>query len=197
MERDFFVHATAEVPSEPCIGAGTRIWHQAQVMTGASIGADCTLGKGVFVGTGSSIGRLVKLGNYANVFGATLEDEVFVGPNACLLEDPHPRATTPDGVRKGPGDFVARPVTVRHGATIGAAAVLLPGVTIGRFALIAAGAVVHRDVPHHALVVGNPARQVGYVCRCGQRLNEDLDCACGRHYHLDQEGALIAAEHDQ
>ena len=134
-------------------------------------------------------GWLVKLGNYANVFGALLEDEVFVGPLACLLEDPNPRATTPDGARKGPGDFVARPVTVRLGASIGASAVILPGVTIGRFAMVAAGAVVHRHVPDYALMVGNPARQVGYACRCGQRLDEDLACACGRRYRLDAGGA--------
>jgi UDP-2-acetamido-3-amino-2,3-dideoxy-glucuronate N-acetyltransferase len=193
MEASYFVHPTAEVPEQPRIGAGTRIWHQAQVLDGAVIGEDCTLGKGAFVGAGARIGRLVKLGNYANVFGATVEDEAFIGPMACILEDRNPRATNPDGTRQGPGDFVPAPATIRRGATIGAAAVILPGVIIGRYALIAAGAIVHRDVPDHAIMAGNPARQVGYACLCGQTLDERFSCSCGRRYNLTG-GILTAAD---
>jgi acetyltransferase-like isoleucine patch superfamily enzyme len=194
MERQFFVHPTAEVPADPDIGPGTRIWHQAQVLAGATIGSDCTLGKGVFVGAGARIGHLVKLGNYANIFGATLEDETFVGPMACILEDRYPRATNPDGTRKGPGDFRVAPATIRRGATLGAAAVVLPGVVVGPYALIAAGAVVHKDVPAHAMMAGNPARQIGYACRCGQVLDERFSCGCGRRYILTEEGLTDAPD---
>lgn len=193
MRTSYFVHPTAEVPEHPAIGAGTRIWHQAQILDGAIVGENCTLGKGVFVGAGTRIGHLVKLGNYANVFGATVEDGAFIGPMACILEDRNPRATNPDGTRKGPGDFVAAPATIRHGASIGASAVILPGVVVGRYAMVAAGAIVHRDVPDHAIMAGNPARQVGYACLCGQALDELFSCSCGRRYNLTG-GMLVIAE---
>lgn len=188
MTDEIMIHATAEVFDTAAVGAGTRIWHQAQVLSGAMIGCNCTLGKGAFVGTGSRIGDLTKLGNYASVFGATIEAEVFIGPQACLLEDQYPRATNLNGTRKGPGDFSTAPVTIRRGATVGAAAVVLPGVTVGSYAMIAAGAIVHKDVPSQAMVAGNPARQIGYVCRCGQGLDQQLACACGQRY------ALLAGE---
>jgi UDP-2-acetamido-3-amino-2,3-dideoxy-glucuronate N-acetyltransferase len=194
MDDRFFVHPTAEIPERPAIGAGTRIWHQAQVLDGAVIGENCTLGKGVFVGAGARIGQLVKLGNYANVFGATIEDEAFIGPMACILEDSNPRATNLDGTRKGPGDFIPAPATIRRGASIGATAVILPGVVIGRYAMIAAGAIVHKDVPDHAIMAGNPARQVGYACPCGRTLDEHFGCPCGRRYSLT--GGTLTAKVD-
>ncbi|MGH4001318.1 MAG: phosphopantetheine-binding protein, partial [Pseudonocardiaceae bacterium] len=100
------------------VGAGSRLWHQAQIAAGATVGRNCTLGKGAFVGAGSSIGDLVKIGNYACVFGARIADEVMICPGALLLEDPAPRATTADGRRKESGEFTRRPVTIGHGATI-------------------------------------------------------------------------------
>ncbi len=187
------VHPTADVGPNAVLGEGTDVWHAAQVMDGAEIGARCTLGKGSFVGTGARIGDDVKLGNYANVFGATVEDAAFIGPHACLLEDPSPRSLNPDGTRQGPGDFRRLPVTVRHGASIGAGALLLPGVTVGAYALVAAGSVVHRDVAAHALVGGNPARALGLVCRCGERLDDASRCvACGLGYTEGPDGIVLA-----
>ncbi|MER5358557.1 phosphopantetheine-binding protein [Streptomyces sp. NPDC002785] len=174
-------------------GEGTRLWHQAQIADGAVVGASCTLGKGSFVGSGSTIGDHVKIGNYAGVFGASVADEAMICPGVLLLEDPAPRATTPDGQRKGPDDWTRRPVTINTGATIGAGAVIAPGVTVGAHALVALGAVVLRDVPAYGLVIGNPARQVGWVCRCGHTLDPSLRCTtCWRAYRRD--GDELAAE---
>ncbi len=158
-------------------GPGTRLWHQAQIAAGATVGRDCTLGKGAYVGASSSIGDLVKIGNYACVFGARTADAVMICPGALLLEDPAPRATTTDGRRKESSEFTRRPVTIGHGATIGAGAVIAPGATIGPHALVALGAVVVRDVAAHALVAGNPARHCGWVCRCGHALDDQLRCS--------------------
>ncbi|MEV5204507.1 phosphopantetheine-binding protein [Streptomyces sp. NPDC053720] len=176
------------------VGEGTRLWHQSQIAGGAVVGAGCTLGKGSFIGAGSTIGDRVKIGNYAGVFGADVGDEAMICPGALVLEDPAPRATTPDGQRKSPEDWTRHPVTIAAGATIGAAAVIAPGVSVGPHALVALGAVVMRDVPAHGLVIGNPARQVGWVCRCGHTLDAALRCTtCPRTYRRD--GDELAAEH--
>jgi acetyltransferase-like isoleucine patch superfamily enzyme len=184
-----FIHPTADVGEGAQVGAGSHVWHAAQLMPGARVGAECTLGKGVFVDRDVVIGDRVKLGNYACVFGGTVEDEVFIGPHAVLIQDPAPRATNPDGTRKAVGDYRTLPPTVRHGASIGAHAVLMPGVSVGAWSMVAAGSVVNRDVPPHTLVGGNPARPLGYVCRCGGRLDEALACgACGREHRQADEG---------
>jgi len=170
-------------------GPGTRLWHQAQVAAGATVGADCTIGKGAYVGAGAVIGDRVKIGNYASVFGATVEDEAMICPGAMLLEDPAPRATNPDRTRKGAADWTPRPVTVGRGATIGAGAVIAPGVAVGAQAMIAIGAVVTRDVAAHALVAGNPARPVGWACACGATLDAGLRCpSCGRAWEHGEQG---------
>ena len=184
-----YIHPSAEADPD-LIGAATKIWHEAQVMPGARVGARCTIGKSAFVGDGTVLGDDVKVGNHADVFGALVDDAAFLGPHSCLLEDPSPRSLTVDGTRRGPGDFTRRPVRVGTGASIGAAAVVLPGVTIGEHALVGAGAVVHRDVDAHAVVTGNPARQVGWVCRCGDRLDDEHRCACGLSYSPGPAGLL-------
>ena len=182
------IHATAEVSAQSVIGDGTTIWMDAQVREGARIGRDCVLAKGVYVDFGVTIGDRCKLENYACVFNpAVLEDGVFLGPGVILTNDRVPRAVNPDGTRKGPDDWNALPVRLGTGAAVGAGSVLLPGVTIGPWALVGAGSVVRADVPAHALVVGNPARLVGYVCACGARLEGDavdaLQCAaCDARY---------------
>ena len=186
-----FVHPTAEVDGAE-VGEDSKVWHQAQLLAGASLGRECTVGKGAFLSSTASVGDLVKIGNYASIMGARVEDEAFIGPQAYLMEDAHPRATNADGTRRGPGQWEPRPVLVRRGATIGGGALVLPGVVVGEWAMIAAGAVVHKDVPAYGLVAGNPGRQVGWACGCGQTLGAELTCVCGRGYVLHQ-GELAPA----
>jgi UDP-2-acetamido-3-amino-2,3-dideoxy-glucuronate N-acetyltransferase len=165
------IHSTAEVSSEAQIGSGTRIWHLVQIREGVTIGQNCIIGKDVYIDFDVKIGNNVKIQNSALVYhGATIEDGVFVGPQACLTNDRNPRAITVDGRLKGNDDWVVGPILVKFGASLGAGSLILPNVTVGRFALIGAGAVVSRDVPDHGLVVGNPAHLVGYVCHCGGKM---------------------------
>ncbi|MBI4213717.1 MAG: N-acetyltransferase [Chloroflexi bacterium] len=165
------IHPSAEVSPDAKIGEGTRIWHFAQVREGATIGANCVLGKDVYVDFGVIIGSNVKIENGASIFhGSVLEDGVFVGPHACLTNDRSPRAINPDGTLKRGEDWSISPIRVCYGASIGAGAVVLPGITIGRFSLIGAGAVVTHDVGDHEVVVGNPARVIGLVCPAAHRL---------------------------
>jgi len=167
-----YIHPTAEVAPEAQIGAGTRIWRQAHIREHAVIGESCNIGKGVYIETRVKIGSRVKIQNHVSIFeGVTLEDGVFVGPHVCFTNDLHPRAITPDGNLKTAGDWQITPTLVRYGASIGAGAVIVCGITVGAFALVGAGAIVTKDVPPHALVLGNPARLHGYVCRCAHRLS--------------------------
>jgi acetyltransferase-like isoleucine patch superfamily enzyme len=167
------IHDTAEVSDQAQIGEATRIWHHAQIRENARIGNNCIIGKGVYVDHDVIIGDNVKIQNGAFVYhGVTLEDGVFIGPGACLTNDKYPRAILPSGELKGVDDWQVEPSTIRRGASVGARAVVLPGIVVGRFAMVAAGAVVTRDVPDHGLVQGNPARLVGFVCACGRRLTE-------------------------
>ena len=159
-----FVHPTADVSPQATVGPGTRIWQQAQVREGAVIGKGCILGKGAYVDKDVRIGDHCKLQNGVSVFrGFTLESGVFLGPGVMLLNDKHPRAINPDGSLKTDGDWVASEGIVEYGAAIGGGAVVLPGIRIGRWAMVGAGAVVTRDVPERGIVVGNPARLRGFV----------------------------------
>jgi UDP-2-acetamido-3-amino-2,3-dideoxy-glucuronate N-acetyltransferase len=168
-----FVHPSADVSPRVTIGPGTRIWHQAQVREGAHVGAHCIVGKGAYVDFDVVIGDNVKIQNGVYVYhGVTVEDGVFLGPGVILTNDKLPRAINPDGTLKTDDDWEVSSIVIRRGASIGAGAVVLPGVTVGEFALVGAGAVVTRDVPAQGLVYGNPARLHGYVCRCGRTLNE-------------------------
>lgn len=173
IEPDVSIHPTADVSPEASVGARTRIWRQVHVREGATIGQSCTIGKGVYVDVQVRIGSNVKIQNHASIFtGVTLEDGVFVGPHVCFTNDLFPRAITRDGRLKDADDWVVTPTLVRYGASLGAGAVIRCGVTIGEFALVGAGAVVTRDVRPHALVLGNPARQRGYVCHCARPLRD-------------------------
>jgi acetyltransferase-like isoleucine patch superfamily enzyme len=166
-----FIHSTAEVSPKATIGHGTKIWHQAQIREDVHIGSNCIIGKGVYVDFGVSIGANSKLQNGVYVYhGATVEDGVFLGPGVILTNDKSPRAINPDGALKSDADWQISPIHIKRGASLGAGSIVLPGVTIGEFAMIGAGAVVTRDVPPHGLVYGNPGRLRGYVCRCGQLL---------------------------
>lgn len=173
MQKNARIHPTAEVSPQAEIGAKSMIWHQAQVREGARLGCNCIVGKGAYIDFDVQIGDNVKVQNGVAIYhGATIEDGVFLGPYACLTNDKLPRAVNPDGSLKGADDWVASPILVCEGAAIGARAVVLPGVTIGRWAMVGAGAVVTRDVPDYGLVWGNPARLRGFVCPCGERLRD-------------------------
>jgi acetyltransferase-like isoleucine patch superfamily enzyme len=184
------IHRTADVSPDARIGPGTRVWHEAQVREGAVIGAGCNVGKGVYIDRDVVIGDRVKIQNRASLYrGLTIEDGVYIGPHVSFANDRYPRAVNPDGSPQSDADWQLVPTLVREGASIGAGAVILPGVTIGRWAMVGAGAVVTHDVPDHALVVGNPARAAGYACVCGRRLDQEADgwrCpACGRTYQFE------------
>ena len=183
------IHPTAEVEAGAQIGPHTRIWHHAHIRAGAVIGADCNLGHSVYVDSGAVVGNNVKLQNRVSIYrGVTLEDGVFVGPHVSFTNDKYPRSITSEGQLIDDDDWTPVATLVRYGASIGAGAIILPGVTIGRWAMVGAAALVTDDVPDHGLVLGNPARLAGYVCRCGRRLAWDADgwcCAiCGLCYDL-------------
>ena len=165
------IHPTAVVEDGADIGGGARVWHFVHVRAGAHVGARTILGKSVYVDRDVSIGNDCKIQNSVSVYaGVTLEDEVFVGPSAVFTNDPHPRAST--------SAWEVVPTLVRRGASIGANATILCGVTIGAYAMVGAGAVVTSDVEPHRLVVGAPARPVGWVCRCGHRVPAGPGSSC-------------------
>ncbi len=168
---NFFVHEKAMCDTR-AVGEGTRIWAFAHVMEGASIGKGCNLGEGVYVEGGAYLGDGCTIKNGVSVWlKVTLEDEVFVGPNAVFTNDFIPRAF----IRRGEQSF--RPTLVKRGATIGANATIVCGVTIGRYALVGAGSVVTRDIPDFGLMTGNPGRLVGKVCYCGTKLDQKAFCS--------------------
>lgn len=166
--------ASADVDPTAQIGPGTSVWHLAQVRDGARIGSGCVIGRGAYIGSGVEMGDNCKVQNYALVYEpAVLEPGVFVGPAAVLTNDTYPRAVNPDGTLKSAHDWQAVGVTLREGSSVGARAVCVAPVTVGRWATVAAGAVVTRDVPDFALVAGVPARRIRWVGRAGVPL-EDL-----------------------
>jgi acetyltransferase-like isoleucine patch superfamily enzyme len=154
-------------------------------MDGARVGADCNICDHVFIEAGAIVGNRVTIKNAVLLWDKVIvEDDVFLGPNAVFTNDLLPRGA----LRKDRALFL--PTVIRRGATIGANATIVCGVTIGELAFVGAGAVVTADVPSHALVVGNPARRVGWACSCGGRIRQDLACPCGRRYEPDGRGGL-------
>jgi UDP-2-acetamido-3-amino-2,3-dideoxy-glucuronate N-acetyltransferase len=171
MDQNFFVHPSADVSPKAQIGEGTKIWQHCQVREGAVLGRNCILSKGVYIDADARVGNNVKIQNGISVYhGVTLEDGVFCGPHCVFTNDRQPRAIHADGTLKTSEDWLLSETLVKRGASIGAHATIVCGVTIGRWAMIGAGAVVTRDVPDHGLVYGNPARLHGYVCACGEKL---------------------------
>ena len=159
--RAYWTHPTAVLGRGTRVGAGTKIWHFCHLMPGARVGARCVLGQNVFVARGAQIGDGCRIQNNVSIYeGVTLEAEVFVGPSAVFTNVRNPRATVDRRAS-------IEPTVVRRGATIGANATIVCGVTIGESAFIAAGAVVTRDVPAHAIAAGSPARRTGWICHCG------------------------------
>ncbi|MDR2348297.1 MAG: acetyltransferase [Bifidobacteriaceae bacterium] len=172
----FFAAPSADVDQRATIGDGSKIWHLAQLREGAELGQDCVIGRGAYIGAGVHLGAGCKVQNYALVYEpADLADGVFIGPAAVLTNDTYPRAVNPDGSPKSGDDWEHVGVTIKRGASIGARAVCVAPVVIGQWAMVAAGAVVVKDVPDHALVVGAPARQIGWVGKSGRRLQPDGD----------------------
>jgi len=165
-EKKVFIHPTAIVEEGAIIGEGTRIWHFVHVRSGARIGRNCNIGKDVYIDVGVEIGNNVKIQNGVSVYrGVKIEDDVFIGPYAVFTNDLYPRAFN--------RDWKVVPTLVKKGASIGANATIVCGVTIGEYAMVAAGAVVTKDVPPHGLVMGNPARLKGFVCYCGRPLRDN------------------------
>ena len=183
MHTQNFVHETAVIDEEVEIGQGTKIWHFSHVLSGSRIGDGCNIGQNVVIGPDVTIGNGCKIQNNVSVFhGVTLEDGVFCGPSMVFTNVYNPRAE----LRKM--DQV-RPTLVKHGATIGANATILCGLTLGRYAFIGAGAVVTKNIPDYALIVGNPGKQIGWMCECGERLTDDLEClTCNKKYRKSDNG---------
>ncbi|MBD3164404.1 N-acetyltransferase [Candidatus Woesearchaeota archaeon] len=166
------IHSTAEVGKKAKIGKNTSIWNESQIRENACIGKNCIIGKNVYIDSGVKIGDCVKIQNNVSIYhGAAIEDGVFIGPHVCLTNDKNPRAVNPDLTLKKGDDWTVSETLIRKGASIGACSVILPGVTIGSFAMIGSGSVVTKDVPDFGLVYGNPAVLKGKVDKHGKIIN--------------------------
>ena len=181
---DFFVHESSYVDDGVKIGNGTKIWHFCHIQKGAQIGENCSLGQNVNVSNNVKIGNGCKLQNNVSVYeGVELQDFVFCGPSMVFTNDLTPRAKYPKG------SVGYKKTLLKTGATVGANATIVCGNTLGKWCMIASGAVVTKDVEDHALMAGVPARRIGWVCECGEVLKDDLTCSkCGRKYLKVEEG---------
>ncbi len=194
------VHSSSFVADSAQIGDGTQIWLYCQVRENVKIGTGCIFGKGVYVDSDVTIGNNVKIQNNVSVFaGVEIEDGVFVGPHVCFTNDKVPRAVNPDMSIKAADDWHITKTLVKAGAALGANSTIVCGVTIGKWAMVASGSVVTKNVPDHALVMGNPARIFAWVCACGKRVQIDDSlrrgyCVCGRKLLKETVGDGIGAD---
>ena len=188
--KDWFAHESVYLDTGVEIGENTKIWHFSHILSGSRIGKNCNIGQNVVVGPDVIIGNGCKVQNNVSIYkGVTLEDYVFCGPSMVFTNVYNPRSeiSKMNEMRK---------TIVKRGATIGANATIICGNTIGHYAFIGAGAVITKDVPDYALMVGNPARQIGWSCRCGERLSGQFECvSCGRKFlkvgnHIEEAGAV-------
>lgn len=192
-KKNFYCHPSSIIDDGAFIGDGTKIWHFSHILKGTEIGKDCVIGQNVMIGPGVRVGNHCKIQNNVSIYkGATLEDEVFCGPS-CVFTNVY----TPRAFIERKNEFL--PILVKRGATIGANATIICGVTIGKYAFIGAGAVVKKDVPDHALLVGVPARQIGWACKCGAALKQTdtgvLACeSCKSWYEYDKGSRTLTAE---
>lgn len=178
-KKKYYVHESSYVDEGVQIGEGTKIWHFSHVQKGAKIGKNCSLGQNVNIGNNVKIGNGVRIQNNVSVYeGVELEDNVFCGPSCVFTNVTTPRAHFPV-------HGVYTKTLIKEGASLGANCTVVCGHTVGKCALIGSGAVVANDVKDFALMVGVPAKQIGWVCECGKRLGDDLKCECGRAYYFD------------
>ncbi|MBI3602423.1 MAG: N-acetyltransferase [Candidatus Omnitrophica bacterium] len=177
---NYFKHDQALVHPKAQIGQDSRVWAFVNILEGAVIGHHCNIGDGCFIEGGAVVGNYVTVKNGVEIFnGITIEDDVFVGAHTSFINDRYPRSHRLDA-------WTLQKTFVKRGATIGANATILCGVTIGEYAVVGAGAVVTKNIAPYIIVIGNPARPIGYACRCGRKLNDDLQCSCGLNYRIDQ-----------
>lgn len=190
MMKNYWSHKTAEIQKSAKIGKGVKIWHNAQVFKNAEIGDDCSIGHNCLIGSKTKLGKGVKIQSNTDIWDLViLEDYVFVGPSVVFTNDPNPRAKFPKSKYPEYGKWL--PTLVKKGATIGANATIVCGNTIGEYAFVGAGAVVRENIPDYALVVGVPAKTIGYMCECGNKLEFKKQKAickiCKRKYQKKQE----------
>jgi len=186
-DNNYFVHESSYVDDDVQIGQGTRIWHFCHVQKGAQIGKNCTLGQNVNIGNNVKVGNGVRIQNNVSLYeGVEIEDNVFCGPS-CVFTN----VTTPRAHFSVHGIYAK--TLIKEGASLGANCTVICGHTVGKSALIAAGAVVTKNVKDYALMAGVPARQIGWVCECGKRLDKSLECECGRKYK-EENGELTSEQ---
>ena len=178
----YYSHETAIIEKEAMIGEETHIWHHTHIRSGCQIGKNCNIGKNCYIDEGAKIGNRVKIQNNVSVYhGVKIEDDVFVGPSVVFTNDFYPRAFNQD--------WKVTETIIKKGASLCANSTIVCGHTIGEYATVGAGSVVTKDVPAYALVVGNPARQIGWVCKCGRKLTGDLKCSyCEKQYETNSIG---------
>lgn len=186
MKNNYKAHKTAEIEKGAKIGKGTKIWHNSQIKKGSIIGNDCVIGHNSFIASGAIIGNNVKIQSNTDIWDKIiLEDYVFIGPSVVFTNDKNPRAKYP----KEKDNWL--PTLVKEGATIGANATIICNTTIGKWAMIGAGAVVRKDIPDYAIVVGNPEKIIGYICECGEKLkfikNKSVCEKCKKEYKKQKE----------